>query len=906
MPAFTRTRLGLSATRTVVAMMSVMLVGAPLAVAAPKVDTPCSGPGRRAQHGDWTTVNAPRYAAGPRTVSAFAIFRGGDATYVSNGISLARSGDFGCAWKNVFRLPPAPTASFPYSSANAKIRSIVASSKTRAVLLVEETTPLGSRPHVVVVDGSSATMADQGLPPQGTGEFFEVSGYGSATIYLGVDLAGGAVDVIYASSNGGATWEVRSNVQNTLGAGIEGLTADPINPADVWAWGTGGLFRSKDGARNFAEIDAFSESSHVGPVDVWHTPGSKIRVIGFRRDANDYPELLRSDNGGRTWLAFPAPPRVTSVAHGNTEATILASSTGRVYAYNPATFSWIDFRAPSPDTIDLTGDHRDSGLVAGRTARTLELFLGDTTRATEVIDTRKPDIDIPLLENPEQTAGRAELSGGRPKVRLDIGESATLSYKLKVPRRNLPVDIFFLVDTTNSMEEVNRGLALAFANIVQELAGEGVAAQYGLAEYRAYPDFFPPRANEPNFVYKLRQQLDDPEMLGPVLEGLQTGGGGRFDAQLGALHHMATGEGADFPPMQPAPKDSYDVEAGTGANFRGKTGSTRIVILATNEPFGRPGEPRTGGVDNGGLGSPDIPSPNQVIRELNAKNITPLTLGIDPHEEPRMMPDLVKLAKGTGAAAPAPGVDCNGDGAIDIPTGGPLVCPLLQGQIQSDATNLVPAIVNLVKAVPAKTSPSLEVTTGTEVVTSITPESYKSVLLQATQALDFDVTVKCTKDLAGKKVPVELLAKAGGTTLGESQTLVICTPPARPKIPPFVGPAVQTLVTLVPLIPPAPPPPVSQLSTSTQAQSQAQAQSAMATQEQKQPQLAYAHSHRAELQEAAAREYKMSSFRDRTPASPPGLLPLGASALAMAFGFGAASVARSRARLAYARQVRRR
>nr|MBA2726178.1 hypothetical protein [Actinomycetota bacterium] len=470
------------------------------------------------------------------------------------------------------------------------------------------------------------------------------------------------------------------------------------------------------------------------------------------------------------------------------------------------------------------------------------------------------DIDVGFNQTDDQIVKASTLSPQDQTIVLEPGQKKTVAYELDLPQRYVPLDVYFLVDTSSSMTTTLRGLALGIADIATELEKARIDVRFGLAEFRTYPSAFPPRNPEPNIVY--RQLVDiSPigEPLAEAIEGLQAAAGGVYDAHMGALLQAATGSGIDLPPQNtpPGAPDGGDIPPGQQARFRQVALGKRVIIHATDEKFGDE-DAASGETSLVPKDPPDIPEMPEVLGALNAKGIEHVGLSIGPLP----FEDLTEVSTGTATFAPEEGVDCDGDGSPDIPSSDPLVCMLAPGDSR-EAVNLVEPVVSLLKAV-AKTVPvGLEVSKGLQVVDGVRPNIYPDVILQTANVLRFKVTYSCSRAQAGERFPVRLRTETSARLDLEASALVKCKnlPQEEDPVPPIV-PLVPPLVALVIPPPIPPPPPVTELSSATQvnAQSQAQAQGAAAHQQQEEPQLAYV---QAYGETKAQGELAMSSYRGR-------------------------------------------
>lgn len=896
----------LRATRKLVALMVAVSLLTPLAAAR-------GAAGCGVVSGNWTTISGPRFPSGPQAITDLAIdARTPSRFFVTNGTTVMRTTDGGCSWVDSYTLGEQDGAG-TYTAANSKIVSLVApESGGRLLLSIAETVVNQTRPHVLVSfdAGRSWASGDTGLPPLGSPEGLVVASSSPDTAYLAVDLGGGTLDSLYASSDGGRSWQPRSQQP---GSGMVGFEVDPLVPNELWAYGNG-LRHSTDGGATWTPVDEFV-GTQTGPIDVFRASGEDSSLFVFIPSTRI---VQRSVDGGENWLQSYGLPEPSSVDHGAIADSVVATSSGDALVWAPTLFRFLDMRAPLGGVTDVSASRSSTPSFFMHNGSKILVYSGATGRSRD-IDVDDFDIgpisliDPPQLLDPDPP----ELSPKKDRIEIAAGKKKRVTYDLSLSKVRTPLDLYFLVDTSESALVFLRDLSLALQDIVNELYAARLDVRFGLAEYRAYPDSTPPRpecsgsdvpiivANscERNFVY--RQVLDfpdaSPQALANAIEQLEPVGGGHYNAPLPALQQTATGSGVDVWPdgMSETYADGNDVQPGQEASFRGK--ALKIVLNATDEKF----------IDQSAYASddfpPDIPTAEEVIAALNARASGPEDGGIDQIGialGTGALPDLRQIAAGTGAVAPADGADCNGDGAADIGAGAPLVCSFQRGSVEQ-GSNLAPAIVNMVEAVRGRTPVALDVQAREGVVASVTPELYEGVVLQSDNALKFDVTYECPLELAGKKAEVDLTATKGPDVLARAAATVVCGKvDEKEKEGFFDAFPFDRVLGLLPLLPLSPPPTLANPSQATQAQSQAQAQGAMATQEQEQPQLALVTQYKSALKEALARdeEYAMTRYRDRSAADlPPGMF-LGAAALMMSAAYALATSRRRRTNVARARR----
>jgi hypothetical protein len=828
----------------------------------------------------WTTIDGPRFSTGGKEITYHAVDPlDPRRIYVTNGSVIAVTTDTGCNWKETYKGPSGPGAPTAY-----EIRQVIAPSPLTAVALIHESSPV-SRPRVELSTnaGESWTTGGAGLAA-GEPEFLRSGKRASSQIYLGVDVGGGTLDLIYASEDLGATWTLRSDVSKTKAlAGITDVEVDPIDPKTVWGFGTGGLYLSTDGAASFTAIPEFADKGRAGPVDVFHDVKAQPFTMAFTPEGKALGVSRNNDD----WLfGSGTPANVDAADHGFVAGDVIVSAQGSVYRYDDPTQGWPNMGAPGGAKQVVTTHAPTLTITAHGGSQIFRWVHGsDASGPGGFLD---EDRDISLVLPPEVVAKQATIVPDGKKVVIQAGDSKKVTYRVDLPERPRPLDVYFLVDTSSSMTRTIDGLADGLQDIINSLSSEGIDVNYGLAEFRTYPSSNPPKGeDEKSFVYKQKVDIQEGvEALEKAIEELDADGGGNYDAHLGALYQTATGAGQDLFPV--GVPNTEDVPRGQQASFRDK--AIRVVIHATDEKFGRSDSdgsatdfvPTEGNPDPRQAPPPSIPSVDAVAAALNDKDIKQvgLSIGYLPHK------DLIEMADKTKTVAYGDGVDCDGNGSVEVTVGDPLVCKLRSDTTSDSAINLVPAVVNLLRAVQDPVPVELDAVKGEEVIDKIGPDIYESVILQTRNSLDFEVTYACSERQAGKRFPVRLQADSTVDLSALSvDALVVCKGDA-PKEPPPIAPLVAPLIALAVPPPPPVPPSVAELSSAsqTQAQSQAQAQGAAAQQEQEEPQLAYVAA--SGLEDEESLELNMTAYSSRRELPVGAYAGMGAVALAMMFGAG--------------------
>lgn len=794
---------------------------------------PCA-PGRDG----WISLPGPPFGLGDPSIGALTVMdtpgRHGTPV-VTNGDQVFAGDLLTCSWRELYSLQPSADPLVPLSAGSADIVRL-AWGEGALHLAVEEDLGPASRVHVITLRAERAGWASlhRGLPAAATRVLaLEVSPADPARLYLLVDEGTGAA--LYASRDAGMSWERRSALPAVLSA--TGLALDPLVPGHLWAYG-GGLKRSIDGGRSWQAIDALGTS--ISLADVFHAPGAPARVLAYEPEGMTF---WRSDDDGSTWRVFGAPSGdMQSIVSGAGPDSVLVSLHQGVYRFRPPSY-WVEETPQNHDGLfELTTDRHARPWIFGRSAERVLIY--------SVLDERLEPVTFNVVPA-EMMRSRAALQARPAVLSLAPGKRRSVRASLTLPPSPTPLDVFFLVDTTESMQSSIDALRRGLQAIVDELGARGVDARFGVAEYRDYPlaVYGNNLAGDRPYVLARRLGAADGE-LAAALARLQAGGGGDFpEAQLTALYQAVTGAG-----------DAAGLVPGGGqAGFRPE--ALGVIVNVTDAPF---------------HDDPAHPSPPgaAVARELRARGVLQVGLAVyGPQGLSGARRDLSKIAEATGARA-AEAVDCDGDGDTELGAHEPLVCPVT-GRINAGEGGLAPAIVALLDAVRDEAPVGLAAGSGRRLVRAIAPGLLPRVDVKDPQTLTFEVTLSCPPALAGKSHVVELFAHVRATAVARTALQVDClAPSAALEAPPPLPPAAPAAAR--PAAAPAPPPPQppEQL---PQQQPNAQSQGALGHQEQEEPQVAYV---------AAVRRALGGETYALSPAGPEPL-PLGAATV-LAAALGAA------------------
>jgi len=228
-----------------------------------------------------------------------------------------------------------------------------------------------------------------------------------------------------------------------------------------------------------------------------------------------------------------------------------------------------------------------------------------------------------------------------------------------------PVDLYFIVDLSGSFWDDLPVFKTEAPIIINDLLAEGIDLKVGLGSFVDYP--ISPFGSDSWGDYAYQQDIDltsNTAAVESVISGLSTRNGlDTPESQLPALYQAATGAGQNlsilgFP--------TADISSGQQANFR--DGAVKLFLLWTDAPFHYPGDP-------GDLGSINYPGPsfNDTVNAILALD-PPKVIGVSSGADLATRADLEAMATATDALAPEGGIDCDGDGIIDVLEGEPLVC----------------------------------------------------------------------------------------------------------------------------------------------------------------------------------------------------------------------------------------
>jgi hypothetical protein len=790
----------------------------------------------------------------------------------TNGYSVQLSNSHGCAWSTAYELSATPTAAQPFAGAASRIVSVALLSG-RAMAAVQEGSGSASRPHVVVSRTGAAgswAASDSGLPAQGAPQLLRAAADGR-TAYLTVSptASGGGGGVIpglpgggptgtptgflYRTTDGGASWTLQTGAADLPGGGtgFSHLTIDPSDSNRLYGIVGGRLLTSRDGGGTFtaAPGSGFTAITAMSP----------LTFAAFNASGG-----VLSNNGGASYLHFPAPSGITSAAARGSEAQLAIEVSGALKLLQPdGSVTNIPAVAPARPG-SLLGDRGPQSTFHALAGHSLLRYVDPVPPGVIV-----PPLPIGSLEVPPPRPG--VVTPATRNVTLPIGSSSVEDFTLTLPKNPTPLDLFFLVDVSTSMGDYIQDLKANIRGIVARLEAAKVDLRVGVGllgtgpakgeseypptyVYSPTPDPDHPGQSTPGPTYVkpvLYKRLRQIGQTGASLQAainrlaletvpLDKSGTNNHEGQLIALKNMVNGRGTHTEAEAAANLPTYsNVPPGQEAGFRPNPGVRRVVILATNEPMDAPfGYPREMGTDerpgsDAHGGNPLLNfKPTIDLLVANRIQLIGLTAGV-----PEAINDLQILARGTRSLTPPGGVACGGDPPQQLLQGEPLVCnngDKFGAMISRVLASLVDR--QSIRVVPHSRTPVLGALNG---------RALTGLDVKQPNRAGFQVRVNCIDVKPGRYSQlVDLYLRQ--TIVGRARVNVTCVQSnsvVRPR--PITGadppvPPAQPLPNAVP--PPAPPPPAAQPQVQPQVQTQVQVQplTAAAIQEQQELQLALA------------------------------------------------------------------
>jgi hypothetical protein len=799
----------------------------------------------------WVRIGAPKFDAGegPAQITSFAAMPSRkNGIVVTNGKVIKLSVDAGCTWDTIYSSNGVQ-APAPGYTADVFTQLVQSNDQTTWVTSHDDVDGV-PHPHVYIggnvgVAGKvpSFTQTDVGLPTYGRPVSLVAGPAGVDEAYLLVDQlpdpqsgdVSGASRHLYTltiQSNpptGAVTGPQWSEVTLPSGFGrVDGMVREYSHK--LWIW-SGNKYAFASGITG--GTPAWTVRTAPGAISAMDVdPYGSVSVIASNGQAQ---VLYQADSHGRlvTHLSVPGTPY--AIAHGTYQDVYVESGTKGTWGYDHIRHEWVDISprgGPAFHSL-TTAQATSSRIVLGMTSSALWRWDTYTQEAFRPPPPGPPTIGNPdVVKLPKSNLTHPVLTPIKRVVSVSPGQVSNVPVTYLVNPDPTPLDVYFLVDTTGSMQPAIRGLQKSVLNIARSLRADlGQSACFGVGGVKdVEPDATSVAAPASSYIFKTFLPVAPCDtapglpMVNSALKQLVEGGGGDTpEAQTLALKLAVNGATSAFPPVVPAQP----------AKFR--PGAFKVIVYVSDA-----------GSHEGG-GYPTIP---EVIQTLNVSDVKVVSIAVqdgagDFNAAQAMMK---QIAIGTGSLAPPSGVDCNGDGGGyygDLGPNDPLVCAehLTQDSAAGPIVKIGPAIIGLLLAVKDPGTIEVKVADPHHALRGPIRGQTGGVFdMKYENGLHFTLPVGCTTTQAGQTLPVYLspyVRSQPRGPAGEVDVQCKLVPAKLPPIPPTVVqaapllfvPALRPPVAVAPPIPPNPP---------AQPASNVNPNAGMAREEQNQPQLAMA------------------------------------------------------------------
>ena len=688
--------------------------------------------------------------------------------WVTDGAQVLRTVDAGCEWRVAYVPSSGVFVSVNSTEGRDGITQVLVNGAPgqETTWVVDQGVSVSGahRAQVFVATGGGDGFTQSvGLP--GTGDVVLAVGsvpsraYAVVTTYENLITTGddlqSVVSTLWVTSDTGGTWKRVGDLPD--GFSPRGAAVTPRG--DYLTWSDHQLLRSTDG----------------GVPQVVPVGADPIAAVSVARSVVVVPEKGQaqvSADGGAAFTASPIPA----------STRVVAKVPGIIgYGLVVGTRSpQVDLWAPGLSPFDVTPRKTPLvGVVGGRDGGGTPVLVGFGTKDVMVLPLTLtgrpvtppkplPPIDVKVTTPGVRAPPVSALVPASTTLTLKPGERRRVDYRLQLPPVPGPLDVYFLMDTTGSMQPSIDGLRQSIQDIVDSLAASRLDVQMGLGDFRDVDEALS------KHVYVRDARLAPPgEALARGLERLSVGGGGDGpEADTIGLVEAVTGKG----------RIDGTVPPGQDAGFR--VDSTQVVVLVTDAPMH--------------VEAPVYPTFAEVKDALGPVRVLGISVGSDG------LADLKRVARDTHGTAPVEGLDCDGDGTYEVAAGAAAVCQIGEGGFGGQ--QLGPAIISLLQSVaqPGRVT----VTATGSAVAGVAGDLDEVLDLARPQRIGFAVDFACGREDAGKLLTADLTASASGRRVIGSVAKVRCAGlpvPPRPPAPQAPAPPAPAQVAAV-LVPPAAPP----------------------------------------------------------------------------------------------------
>jgi hypothetical protein len=837
-------------TRLVASLLAAAALGTTGVAAAAPSPSPGTCPTTvEGEVGTWVRRPAPATPSGLDRIRAHAVHPEDPTRHlITDGVSILRTVDDGCAWEPTFTLPDSPSLALPASTDTDRIYDLVAhptdADRVWAVVAIGQTIADERRPNAAFTPGSDQRREGTSmvvLRSDDGGRTWDAAGSPPLLPGAPIRLVSPAADpdvvylsangVLHVSSDGGDSWTPRPTpvLSPESATDSEGrpyphppilpllydLAADPRDPAVLFTRTRDHAFRSDDAGVTWTMLPPAIANAPAGPfAERWPTDAGPRVLYVHQVLTNSFPRgayrYRASEGGGELQeLAVPDGERLQGGAldaawHPSRDEVLVATWANHTTAFERVSLYLFDLSDRSGEAttlafteidelrlspllgVDVDGSgtyhvHSHRELVSLRTSGSIEDPATDDDPNVQFCDA----IDgVPSLSPAEPTPPEPAELRAPEVVTVPVSGSREVAVALDLPARPRPLDLYFLLDTSNGFRDDIGDVARSMADVVETLADAGVDARFGLGGLGTTE------------TYRYLRIVD----IAPAGEELRAGlqglcARGSHESHLVALHQTATGAG-----VPDGGRGRRAVPPGQDPTWR--EGSLRTVLLVTDNEF----DDRTLKEND-----PDAPPRSEVFdafveRDLRFVGVevvrdvvtplptegqegTPGWLAVveaaDAAGETAPTPareDMEALARVTGTFAPPGGVDCRGTGRTELAEGDPLVCTTF-----STAASRLTAGRSTMGEVLQRVLLAQEDRQPVEVVVAGDPGLPVEVTHDrgdggadvrrdhvGDDALDFRLTVGCEGAQQGERFDVELAARVSGQVVATAETIVAC------------------------------------------------------------------------------------------------------------------------------------
>jgi hypothetical protein len=728
----------------------------------------------------WTRIAAPDFTSGSGSLMTYdaADPRPGHVV-VTNGVEIHATLDGGCSWtKASFPQDESLVPELGLGEAKVVGRSVTqvrfgaqADAYVWAIGATDVATDdlVASQPRVLYSRDGGRSFAARvtGLPQ--LGRPVAIQGYSAtqAALLFRPSVPSSSAYTLYTTTDAGLSWT----------EDITGLPQldDLVMAGDrYWAWNSSGLYLlAADRATKIPAV--------VGAVSAVTVYESQVAVF-LASGTQGYV----SYDFGLNWWPTRTPESVNSASIQQDTGLLAVSSIETNVLIAKPQGGNADF-SPWDDNV------ADVQFVSSVTPEGYPLYAYAAEAVYErmvpyTLEPPEPPPVVELTPPKKRIPPKASIEPERKVVRLKQGESKVVDYRVSLPPVPTPLDVFFMTDSTGSMRSTIASVQEGVQNIIDGLAATGVDLNFGIADFRDYPE----QPADGNYAYKVHRVVGPIDTdLEDALQGLTTGGGTTDgdDAALEAIYQAVTGAGR----TDPLVARGELIPRGLDAGFRAE--AMKVVLVASDDGMRHPG-----------AANPTYPGPSlATVRDaLRERGVYLVGIEVDSGSGDTPREELEELAEATGAIAPPQGVDCDSDGISDVSATDPLVCEF----DPRAGTGIADAFISMLSGIKDLAPIDLAVDAPSPYVTPQSALHFPDVNVKAPNTFELAVEFTCTKKNAGTDTPVTIRASRTGTEVVRTTALLRCLAPPVPKppLPEPLPPAVIPAVLIPPLVPAAAPP----------------------------------------------------------------------------------------------------